>query len=206
MYHKRCLSQPERDVTAFGKEEAIMSSDDQQGFAKRFFVKQAVLLVITIILVAFFTVPLVKIVKAALNPGELKANLDRANQTLAGVETELDVTRSKMAVRSKAMIAPGDEIQEQLKKEMEELKRQKVLQDLEIKHLQDQLALTQTVLQVLKPASPAAPPPGVDFWHKMTELATKIMGCVASMFSGGLFILSWWRKRGQSPQAEGEDK
>jgi len=124
------MSQPGRDVTAFGKEGASMSSDDQQGFAKRFFVKQAILLVITIILVAFFTVPLMKIVKGAFNPGELKANLDKANQTLEGVESELDAARSKMAVRSKTMIAPGDEIQEQLKKEVEELKRQKALQDL----------------------------------------------------------------------------
>ena len=47
-----------------------MNSDEQKSATRRFFVRQTILLVITVVLVAFFTIPLVKAVKVALNPAE----------------------------------------------------------------------------------------------------------------------------------------
>ena len=49
-----------------------MSSDQQKSSTGRFFVRQMILLVITVVLVAFCAVPLVKAVKVAQNPTELK--------------------------------------------------------------------------------------------------------------------------------------
>lgn len=117
-----------------------------------------------------------KAVRWALNPGELKTNVDRANAEVASVQTKLDVTRSRML-----MGAGDDEAQEKLKKEVETLKQQMAIKELENKHLQDQMALVQTMLQMVKPASA----PLVDFTHKMAELLTKVFGFIGSLFSGG---------------------
>ena len=134
-----------------------MSSRQLNSGTGRFFVKQTILLAITIALMVFFTIPLMKAVKAALSPRELETSVDRSQQEVAGLETRLDVVRSKML-----MGAGDDEAQEKLRKEVEELKRQVVAKEVENKNLQDQMALVRTMLEVLKAKPAAAPVPVVD--------------------------------------------
>jgi DNA repair exonuclease SbcCD ATPase subunit len=168
-----------------------MRSDVQQSRTGRFFVKQAILLVVTIILAAFFAVPLLEAVKAAVNPGELQANADRANKEVAGLQTKLETANARIL-----MGAGDDEAQEKLKKELQELKQQLATKELENKYLQDQRALVQTMLEVVKakPAASTSVPP-VDFWQKIAELLTKVIGCVGSVVTGVMFVGSWWKRR-----------
>jgi hypothetical protein len=169
---------------------------DQQKGSSGFFVKQAILLIITVILLIFFTVPLLKAIKGALNPGELEATVNRVKQEAASLETELETTESGML-----MDAGDDEAQGRLKKEVEELKRQMVLKELNNKHLQDQMALVQTMLEVIKAKSAPAPAPsGSGTVHTTGELLIKIFGCTGSMLSGGLALFSWWRRRREVQQ------
>jgi|GEM_PF-1153613 len=168
-----------------------MNSDARKTGTRGFAVKQTILLLVTIGLVVFFTVPLLKAVKAAANPGELQADVAKANNEVVGLRTKIDVARSKML-----MGAGDDEAQEKLKKQVEALQRQMALKDLENKHLQDQMALVRTMLQMVKPASaPAAAVPSVDSTQKIVELLMKVFGCIGSIFSGGLFVVNWWKKR-----------
>jgi len=175
-----------------------MKSDQQHGGYTRFFVKQTILLVITVVLMVLFTIPLLKIVKSAMNPGALTAKVETANKETEGIQNEVDVVRSKML-----MGAGDEEAQEKLKKQVEELQRQMELKEVENKHLQDEMAMVQTVMQLVTaksvPAAPAAPPT-VDYSQKLAELATKIFGCIGSMFSGGMFLVSWWRSRKKPPE------
>lgn len=173
-----------------------MSSKQKTGGTGRFFVKQAVLLVMTIALMVFFTVPLMKAVKAALTPAELETNVYRSQQEVAGLETRLDVVRSKML-----MGAGDDEAQEKLKKVVEELKRQMALKEQENKSLQEQMALVRTMLEVVKATPSATPVPVVASSHTFFDLLTKIFGCIGSAFTGGMFLVSWWRNRREPPQA-----
>lgn len=173
-----------------------MRLDQQHGGSGRFFVKQLILLAITIVLVVLFTIPLLKTVNSAMNPGELAANVDKANMKTAGIKNEMDVARSKML-----MGAGDEEAQEKLKKQVEELQRQMALKELDNKHLQDQMALVQTMLQLVNAKSAPVAPPGVDSWHKLAELTTKVFGGIGSLFSGGMFALSWWRARRKPPEA-----
>ncbi|MEI7449777.1 MAG: hypothetical protein WCJ75_09140 [Desulfomonile sp.] len=169
-----------------------MRSDQQHGGSGRFLVKQLILLLITVSLMVLFTIPLLKTFNSAMNPGELVAKVDKANMETAGIQNEVDAARSMML-----MGAGDEEAQEKLKKQVEELQRQMALKELQNKNLQDQMALVQTVLQLVNSKSAAAPPPEVEFWHKLADLATKVLGCIASLFSGSMFFLAWWRKRGQ---------
>ncbi len=107
-----------------------MSSKQLTGGTGRFFVKQFILLAITLVLMVFFTIPLMKAVKAALSPGELETNVNRSQQEVAGLETRLDVIQSEML-----MGAGDDEAQEKLRKEVEELKRQVEAKERENKKL-----------------------------------------------------------------------
>jgi len=176
-----------------------MNSDERHGGSGRFFVKQAALLVITMVLVVLFTIPLLKTVDSAINPGELDANVDKTEKEKAGIQNEIDVARSKML-----MGAGDEEAQEKLKKQSDEHQRQMALKDLEIKYLRDRQAdrdLVQTVLQLANAKSAPAPRPGVDFWQKLAELSTKVFGCIGSLFSGGMFVLSWWRTRRKPPES-----
>jgi len=170
-----------------------MKSDEQHGGYRRFFVKQTILLIITVVLMVLFTIPLLKIVKSAMNPGALTANVEIANKETESIQNEVDVVRSK-----RLMGAGDEEAQEKLKKQVEELQRQMASKELENKHLQDEMAMVQTVMQLVTaksvPAAPAAPPT-VDYSQKLAELATKIFGCIGSLFSGGMFLVSWWRTR-----------
>jgi|WetSurMetagenome_2_1015567.scaffolds.fasta_scaffold274054_2 hypothetical protein len=169
---------------------------DQQNSRGRFFVKQAILLIITVILLIFFTVPLLKAIKGALNPGELEATVNRGKQEAASLETKLETTESRML-----MGAGDDEAQGNLKKEVEELKRQIALKELDNKHLQEQMALVQTMLEVMKAKSAPAPAPsGPGTVHPMAEILTKIFGCIGSMLTGGMALFAWWRRRREVPQ------
>ena len=173
-----------------------MSSKQQTSGTGRFFVKQAVLLMITIALMILFTVPLMKAVKAALTPAELETNVNRSQQEVAGLETRLDVVRSKML-----MGAGDDQAQGKLTKELEELKRQMALKEQENKSLQEQMALVRTMLEVVKAKPVATPVPVVDASHTFFDLLTKIFGCIGSVFTGGMFLVSWWRNKREPPQA-----
>ncbi len=138
-----------------------MRSDKRQS-GGRFFVKQAVLLVITIILLAFCTVPLIQAVRWALNPGELKANVEKANEGTASIRIKLDVANSRML-----MGAGDDEAQEKLKKQVEELKRQVEFKELENKYLQNQIVLAQTIAELAKLKSSPGPTPVADTGQKV---------------------------------------
>jgi hypothetical protein len=170
-----------------------MKPDQQHGGYRRFFVKQTILLVITVILMVLFTIPLLKIVKSAMNPGALTAKVEMANKETEGIQNEVDVVRSKML-----MGAGDEEAQEELKRQVEELQRQMAFKELEYKLLQNQYAMVNTLQQIV---NSKPPPPVVDFWQKLAELATKIFGCIGSMFSGGMFLVSWWRGRRKPPES-----
>ena len=234
-----------------------MNSNEGKRGTGRFFLKQAVLLVITIALVVFFTIPLVRAVKGAFNPVELQANAKQAKQEVQGLQNKLDVTRSKMLMGS------GDEeAQEKLKKQVEELKRQVEFKELENKYLQNQMVLAQTIAELAKLKSAQAPTPVADTGQKsdkpvdsgqkadkpadsgqgtdkpvataqqpdklmetaedvdklvketgqkvdtlvatgksVWELVIKLVGSLGSVFSGLTFVVSWWRKKRQPPQA-----
>ncbi|HMK34410.1 MAG TPA: hypothetical protein VK463_05030 [Desulfomonilaceae bacterium] len=173
-----------------------MRSKQQAGGTGRFLIKQAVLLVITIALMVSFTIPLMKAVRAALSPGELKTNVDRSRQEVASLETRLDVVRSKML-----MGAGEDDAQEKLKEEVEKLKRQVAAKEQENKNLQEQMALVRTMLEVVKAKPAATPVQAVDTSHTFFDLLAKIFGCIGSAFTGGMFVVSWWKNRRESAQA-----
>jgi hypothetical protein len=178
-----------------------MRSDQQHGGSGRLFIKQLILLVITIVLLVLFTIPLLKIVYSATNPGELAAKVDKANMETAGIQNEMNVARSNML-----MGAGDEEAQEKLKKQVEELHRQMALKEVENKHLQDQMALVQTMLQLVNAKSAPVATSGIDSWHKLAELSTKVFGSIGSLFSGGMFVLSWWRTRRKPPEAAASSK
>ncbi len=175
-----------------------MNSYTRKNGTRRFAIRQAILLLITIVLVVFFTIPLLKAVKAAMNPGQLQANLDEANNEVVGLQTKTDVVRSKML-----MGAGDDEAQEKLRKEVEELKRQLAAKEQENKNLQEQMALVRTMLEVVKAKPAATPVPVVATSHTFFDLLTKIFGCIGSVFTGGMFLVSWWRNRREPSQAAG---
>lgn len=151
-----------------------------------FFVKQGILLVITIILLAFFTVPLLKALKAAMNPEELQTKADQVKQEAQGLETKLEV------IESKIMMGGGDDqSHEKLKEQVEDLKRQLAVKDLE----KNQIALAQTVQELVKKGGPAPASGPTDTVHRIADLIIKIFGSVGSLLSGGKFLLDWWTRR-----------
>ena len=145
-----------------------------------FYFKQAILLLVTIALFIFFTIPFLKTLKAAVVPGELEANIKQAKE----LEINLDSTRAKML-----MGAGDEEMQEKLKKRIQDLERQLAEKDMANKNLQ---AGVQTLLQLVK-APGAQPVP--EFWQKIPEIIAKILGCIGSMFSGALFVYTWLKRR-----------
>jgi hypothetical protein len=167
-----------------------MRSDQKQGGSGRFFFKQAILLVITIVLVVLFTIPLLKTVKSAMNPGELTAKLEVSNNETQVIQNSVDVVRSKML-----MGAGDEEAQEKLKKQVEELQRKLELKDAENKNLKYQQEMVQAFLGLVKSKPATLVASNVDVWQKLVELSTKILGAIGSLFSAVLFILSWWRTR-----------
>ena len=173
-----------------------MSSDQQKSGTRWFIVRQTALLMTTIVLAFFFTVPLIKAAKAALNPAELEADLGRAKQDEAGLDRKVMVAQAKIT-----MGAGDDETQEKLRKEVEELKRQVAAKETENKNLQEQMALVRTMLEVVKSKPATASVPVVETSHKFFDLLTKVFGCIASVFSGTMFFLSWWRNRRETQQA-----
>ncbi len=112
--------------------------NSNQKSSGRFYLKQTVLLIITIVLVIFFTIPLLKSIKAALNPEELVAAANQAQRQMASLERKIDVSRAKIL-----MAAGAEEVQDKLAKEVEALKRQMAATQLENKYLQQQVQLTR---------------------------------------------------------------
>lgn len=105
------------------------------------------------------------------------------------------------AMRSMVFMGAGDdEAQESLKKEIEELKRQIAIKEMEYKRLQDEVTLVRTVLQLVSAKSTPPPSPVVDSTHKVAELLAKLIGCVGSLFTGTMFVVSWWKKRREAAQ------
>jgi hypothetical protein len=139
------------------KEGLAMGSERDKPRSRRFVIRQVVLLVVTIALVIFCTIPLLKAFRGALNPAELDASLTRGQQELEGLQNKLDVTRSRML-----MGAGDDESRENLKKQVEDLKRQLEMKELENKHLQNEVAMAQLLAEVVKSKSTQAPAPAVD--------------------------------------------
>ena len=170
--------------------------NSNQKSSGRFYLKQTVLLVITIVLVIFFTVPLLKSIKAALNPGELVAAANQTQRQMASLERKIDVSRAKIL-----MAAGAEEVQDKLAKEVEALKRQMAATQLENKYLQQQVQLTRTILELVKSksASEVSPDAHIGFWQKVFDLLTKVIGCIASVCSFGVFLVSWIRNRRQVP-------
>lgn len=156
----------------------------------RFFVKQAILLAITVILLVFFTIPLARDVKRALNARQLQADLNQGTSELTTLQKKLNAARSMVL-----MAAGDDDAQDRLQKEIEELKRQLSLKEVENKHLQNEIALVQSMLQLVGSKSSTASSPVVDTGHKLAEFLAKILGCIGSLFSGVIFVFSWWKKR-----------
>lgn len=171
-----------------------MMSDQRQDGSRKFFVKQTILLLITVVLAILFTIPLLKAIKSAVNPGELVSEVRQAELEQTGMQNAVDVARSKML-----MGAGDEEAQEKLKKQVEELQRQLELKELENKGLQEQKALVQTMLQLVNAKSAPPVPTWVDFWQKLADLAIKVFGSLGSLFSGGIFVLSWWRTKRKPP-------
>jgi hypothetical protein len=164
------------------KEEISMRSDQHK--SGKFFLKQAILLAITVILLIFCTIPLLKAVKAALNLGELQQKLNLSKQEVVVLQKKLGIVEDKMMMGS-----GNEETQEKLKKDRDELKQQIAMRDLEIKFWQNQAISGQTIRN-----------PKLASASEVLDLVTKIFGCIGSIFSGGMVLLSWWRKRRDATQ------
>lgn len=133
-----------------------MGSQQDKPGAKRFVIRQAVLLVVTIALVIFCTIPLLKAFTGALNPKQLDASLIESQQELVGLQNKLDLTRARVL-----MGAGDDDTQESLKKQVEDLKRQLEMKELENKHLQNEVAMARVLADMVKSKSTQAPAPAV---------------------------------------------
>ena len=121
--------------------------------------------------------------------------MNQAKQEVAGLETKVMVVQSRIT-----MGAGHDEAQEKIKQEVKELKQQMAPKELENKHLQDQMLLVQTMLQVMNAKPAAAPVPVVDTSSQFFDLLTKLIGCIDGCVTGGMFVVSWWRnRRGPAP-------
>ncbi|MFA6224242.1 MAG: hypothetical protein WC647_18235 [Desulfomonilaceae bacterium] len=170
--------------------------NSNQKSSGRFYLKQTVLLVVTIVLVILFTIPLLKSIKSALNPGELVAAANQNRRQMASLERKIDVNSSKIL-----MAAGAEQVQEKLAKEVEALKRQMAAAQLENKYLQQQVQLTSTILELVKSksASDVSPDAHIGFSQKVFDLLTKVFGCIASVCSCGVFLVSWIRNRRQVP-------
>ena len=103
-----------------------MSDMAKKSVGTRFFIKQAALLVTTILLVIFCTIPVFSNLKTAINPSGLYETLDKKNKEFAALQERIDVVQSKM------LMGAGDE--EGLKRLMNEI------EDLKIEAVRNQVS------------------------------------------------------------------
>lgn len=176
-----------------------MKSVHQIG-TKRFLIKQILLLVMTVALLILFTIPLLQAVKWSMNPGELDARVETTSRETATIQNEVDAASSKML-----MGGDGEETHEKLKKQIEDLQRKLEVRELENNNLREQKALVDTIMHVMNSRTAVSSPSSsaVDTGQKIAELTTKIIGAIGSVFSGGMFFISWWRNRRKSSDSAG---
>lgn len=186
----------------------------------RFLAKQATLLLITVVLVASCTIPLIRAVKWICYPGELASYVDRADKELASIKLKMDVFRSKIQ-----MGAGGNQAQDKLKTQVEELKQQMAKKELEIRRLQKQIDLGETIAKLTKIKPTRVPGPPLDSGqkaddqvgfldqvdqlidkigqivdkliatgNKLAELLIKLAGAIGSVCTAVMFVVSWWKK------------
>ncbi|MBI4964146.1 MAG: hypothetical protein HY913_12775 [Desulfomonile tiedjei] len=173
-----------------------MNSEQTHTSERRHLLRQAALLVVAALLGVYFTIPLLTAVKAALNPEQFLSAVTEAQREQAGLRDKLDRTEAK------ALMGGGDSgAEEKLKREIENLKRQLAVTEEKNKGLNDQLALVNTMLDVLKtkPGAPAKEGNDQDGMmsatNRIADLLAKILGCIGSFYAGTMFIMGWLRKR-----------
>jgi len=139
----------------------------------------------TVLLLVFFTIPLINIIKFALNPRELEVKIQNENTIL---QTRLD------AVESKVMMGGNDkQVLKKLKKEVGALKQEMASKEIEYRNLKEQVACTERVLEVLKINSEAGKTSKLETCYKFSGLVFYILGSIGSVVAGAMFVLSWWR-------------
>jgi hypothetical protein len=163
------------------------------GSSAKFWAMQLTLLVITVALTVLFTVPLVKTVGSSMHYCELSAKFNDTNKEIETLQNQIDEASSIKLMSPQ--VAGDTEASEKLMKQVEEFRRQMELKELENKQLRDEMALVQTMLRILNAKTVSADPPTMDFWHKLADISTKVLGFIGSLFSGGMFALAWWRAR-----------
>ncbi|MGD9818628.1 MAG: hypothetical protein AB7V04_07990 [Desulfomonilaceae bacterium] len=167
----------------------------------KFYLKQFALLSITAALIYFFTIPFLETVQTAIKYPQMVAMVNHNEEDIQSIKKEIDVAGSIEFMRAKGQT--DSEAQRTLVKQLEELRLQVEMKELENKNLRDQMALVQSMLQLINSRSiPASTSPqSMDFLHKMAELSAKILGCIGSVVSGYMFVVSWWRTRKKSPDS-----
>lgn len=167
-----------------------MRSNHLECGTSRFFVTQAILLVATITLLVFFTIPLIKTVKTALIPGELEAKINQTQHEMRVLQTRLDAVQSEMM-----MGEDDDQVLEKLRQKMEALRKQIAAKELEDRNLREEVASVQTMLEVLKIKSQPTPVSALDVCYKLSGLLFYILGSIGSVFAGGVLVISWWKTK-----------
>lgn len=166
---------------------------DQNAARTRFFLRQALLLVLTIVLFVYCAVPLFHVVKLVINPSGFKVRLEVANREAQAIQNDMDVASSRI------LMGGGDEqVQEELKLKVAQLERKLELKELENKGFKDQQETLNRMLQIMEGKSLAVGSASVTFWHALADLLVKLIGAIGSFFSGGMFLMSWWRTRRRS--------
>jgi len=169
-----------------------MSESSKKSVAKRFFVRQGILLVITIVLMIFCTIPFLGTLRTAINPKGHYASLEAKTNELADITGRIDVLQSKML-----MGAGDDGNSERLRKENEELRTQAIKMQEEIDRLKRDLKKGRFAIWFMPSLSGnLGPTNGQQYdWRGTVENLTRTFGTLASLLTGTVFIASWRRRR-----------
>jgi hypothetical protein len=173
-----------------------MNSEQIQTSGRWHLIRQLALLVVTALLGAYCTIPLLAAVKAAGKPQQLVSALTEAQREQAGLRDKLDKTQAKVLMGGGA-----SEGEEKLKREIEDLKHHLAVAQEKNKGLQDQLTLVSTMLDVLKTKPGAQLKEGneqdgmMSSTNRIADLLTKILGCIGSLYAGTMFVMGWFKKR-----------
>lgn len=172
-----------------------METGKRRDSSINYYIKQFALLFITVALTFYFTIPLLETVKTAIKYPHLSAMVNHNEAEIESIKKEIDVAGSIEFMGAQGQT--DNEAQQNLLRQVEELRRQIETKELENKSLRDQMALVQGMLQLVNSRSipAAAQPQSMDFLHKFAELSAKIFGCIGSLVSGYMFVLAWWRMR-----------
>lgn len=174
-----------------------MKKTQRSGSSFKFYVMQVALFVITIALTFFFTIPLIETVRTAMKYPQFSAKVRDNEADIQSMKKEVDMTGAIQFMGAHGK--KDSEAEVDLVKQVEDLRRQIEVKELENKHLKDEMALVQTMLQMINTKPTPAASPAIDFWHRLAEISAKILGCIGSLVSGFMFVLAWWRTR-KKPQ------